>query len=102
MGRATSMMMTPTFFSRAAISAAAKVAGGHVVVVPEAQVDEPGRAGTASTPGERKSRSVCAHRRRSPAGVPGKDVQDAGAKSTVLVLLAPDARGRYISGVKAP
>ena len=69
-----------------------EVAGRHVVVVPEAQVDD------------LVAREQLPHLRREDAevrarvggglgaGVPGQDVQDARAELAVLVLLAPDAR----------
>ena len=69
-----------------------EVAGGHVVVVPEAQVDD------------LVPRKQLPHLRREDAEVRARvgrglgarmareDVQDARAKLAVLVLLAPDAR----------
>ncbi len=71
-----------------------EVAGGHVVVVPEAQGDDlitrEQLPHLGSEDPEVRARVGGGLR----AGVPGEDVQDPGAKSTVLVLLAPDAGGQ--------
>ncbi len=91
-GRATSMAMMPTFFSRAAISAAAIVARRHVVVVPEAQVDD--LVPREQLPHLRREDAEVRARvgGRLGSGMAGQDVQHARPELAVLILLAPDAR----------
>ena len=69
-----------------------EVAGGHVVVVPEAQVDD--LAAREQLPHLRREDAEVRARVGGGLGtrVPGQDVQHARAELAVLVLLAPDAR----------
>ena len=71
-----------------------KVAGGHVVVVPETQIDD--LITRKQLPYLRREDAEVRARigGRFGAGMSREDVQDARAELAVLVLLAPDARGQ--------
>ena len=69
-----------------------EVSGSHVVVVPEAQIDD--LVAREQLPHlRREDPEVCPRIGRGlGTGVPRQDVQDARAELAVLILLTPDAR----------
>ena len=71
-----------------------EIAGRHIVIVPEIQVDDlAARKQPPHLGGEDAEMGAPVGRRFRP-GMAGQDMQHAHAEAAVLVLLAPDARRR--------